>query len=133
MDSVQVQILSAACWSAALRLGKEFIACSESRSEISFKVGVQKNLKNITRKYLCWSPFFNKVAGFQVVAFVLGSEFTKLFQIEISRQIAVNFTLKTNDSFQANAKGNPLNNEKIVKSQAITVKKPRYYYLASNR
>ena len=68
-----------------------------------------------------------------MVASVLGSEFTKLFQIEISRQIAVNFTLKTNDSFQANVKGNPLNNEKIVKSQARTVKKPRYYYLASNR
>ena len=84
---------------------------------MSFKVGVQKNLENITRKYLCWSPFFNKVAGLQVVASVLGSEFTKLFQIEISRQIAVNFTLKTNDSFQANVKGNPLNNEKKVASK----------------
>ena len=34
-----------------------------SRSRMFFKIGVPKNLANFTGKPLCWSLFFNKVAG----------------------------------------------------------------------
>ena len=38
------------------------INCS-NRSQMFLKIGVLKNLANFTGKHLCWSLFFNKVAG----------------------------------------------------------------------
>ena len=37
-----------------------------SRSEIHLNIGVLENVGNFTGKYLCWSLFFNKVAGLQL-------------------------------------------------------------------
>ena len=34
-----------------------------SRSQMFFKIGVLKTAANFTGKHLCWSLFFNKVAG----------------------------------------------------------------------
>ena len=40
-----------------------WITKRRSRCEVFCKKGVPKNFKKITRKHLCWSLFFNKVAG----------------------------------------------------------------------
>ena len=37
-----------------------------SRSRMFFKIGVLTNLANFTGKHLCWSLFFNKVAGLEL-------------------------------------------------------------------
>ena len=37
--------------------------CRSSRSQMFFKIGILKNFANFTGKHLCWSLFFNKVAG----------------------------------------------------------------------
>ena len=34
-----------------------------SRSQMFSKIGVIKNFAKITRKHLCWSLFFSKIAG----------------------------------------------------------------------
>ena len=38
-------------------------ALKKSRREVFFKKGVLKNFTKFSGKYLCWSLFFNKVAG----------------------------------------------------------------------
>ena len=45
------------CWIRKIR---------SSRSQILLNVGVLENFANFTGKYLCWSLFFNKVAGLQL-------------------------------------------------------------------
>ena len=34
-----------------------------SRAEVFYKVDCLKNFERFTGKNMCWSPFFNKVAG----------------------------------------------------------------------
>ena len=38
--------------------------------EVFFKKGVLKNFANFTGKHLCWSLFFNKVAGLRACNFI---------------------------------------------------------------
>ena len=45
----------------ARKTGKHTIV-RRSRSQMFFKLGVLKNFAKVTRKHLCWSVFFNKVA-----------------------------------------------------------------------
>ena len=39
-----------------------FTTIRSSRSQMFYKIGVLKNVANLTGKHLCWSTFFNKVA-----------------------------------------------------------------------
>ena len=45
-----------------------------SRSEVFWKNGVLKNFAKFTRKHLCQSLFFNKVAGLQACKFTLKND-----------------------------------------------------------
>ena len=45
----------------ARKTGKHTIV-RRSRSQMFFKLGVLKKFAKFTRKHLCWSVFFNKVA-----------------------------------------------------------------------
>ena len=50
-----------------------------SRSQMFSKVGVIKNFAKITRKHLCWSLFFSKVAGLQPAALLKRNSNTGVF------------------------------------------------------
>ena len=50
-----------------------------------FKIGVLKNLAYFTRKHLCWSLFFNKVAGLQDSNFIKKRCQHKCFPVEIGK------------------------------------------------
>ena len=45
------------CWIRKMR---------SSRSQILLNIGVLENFANFTGEYLCWSLFFNKIAGLQL-------------------------------------------------------------------
>ena len=39
------------------------MSCRSSHSQMFLKIDVLRNFASFTRKHLCWSLFFNKVAG----------------------------------------------------------------------
>ena len=62
-----------------------------SRSQMSFKIGALKNFKIFTGKHLCWSPFFDKVAGFQARNFIKKRLQRKCFPLNIAKSLRTAF------------------------------------------
>ena len=59
-----------------------------------FKIGVLKNLAYLTTKHLCWSLFFNKVAGLQEINFIKKRYQHKCFPVEIGKFLRTPFFTK---------------------------------------
>ena len=62
-----------------------------SRSQMSFKIGPLKNFKIFTGKHLCWSLFFNKVAGLQACNFIKKRLQRKCFPLNIAKSLRTAF------------------------------------------
>ena len=58
-----------------------------SHSQRFFKIGALKIFSNFTRKQLCWSLFFNKVAGLRrkIYKFIKKETPTQVFSCEICK------------------------------------------------
>ena len=59
-------------------LGSEYYYDRRSHRTCSVRKGVLRNFAKFTRKYMCQSPFFNKLAGMRTLAEVLSCEFLEI-------------------------------------------------------
>ena len=76
------------------RYAKNTIAVQKQPPKVFCKKGVLKNFANITRKHLCQSLFFNKVAGLSLQHYQKRDSDTGFFPVNLAKILRTSFFIE---------------------------------------
>ena len=82
-------------WSEKMFPQNTFQKCR--RLLIFFKIGVLINFPKFTRKYLCWSLFFNKATGLMAFNFIKKRLHHRCFPVNITKRLRIAFLCNTSN------------------------------------